>query len=553
MLALVFTLSCNCPTSSESAKPVNSEHNSHTIGWRELSEPNIPARQIPDVAVQIPSFSTDSRQVVMLGLDGADWRFIKPMIETGILPNFSALLAKSAAGILKTDHGFSPTTWTTIATGKTAEKHGVGPTVKEPWDLYWLEPKDIKVRRVWEIASEAGRSVAVYNYFFCKPRPSGDWGWIPKYPLTKSEYLPEGLNLEGCTIPGDRLEQHYFEICLLGKRPTDLTIMLVKQTDEAGHNGALPWLKKWHPELFDHDADIPDFQGEDYVTRTMKQVDVLLGELMINLPKGAHLVISSDHGFAPPKADLMEFGFGKCLLDAVSLSRPQLDRDNHFIADNPIGKIDIRKETTLTEIPVAHFKNRDSVEKVPVRLERLTVSSALVFNPDWMDKLEQRIRKYLGDEIEYIDIKREGRKIILTANLNIAKKMLAENPSEITQCALSNHYFQTGHHGPGNDGILLFYGPKIQPGSRITRAAVEDVTPTILYLMGLPIGRDMDGHLLTDAIKKQTLSNNPVRFVETFETTPVKRDNISFETQKDGYTRLDAKEIERLKGLGYIQ
>src|SRR5512134_226449 len=62
----------------------------------------------------------------LIGLDGADWDLLEPMIAAGELPHLAALRAEGAYGRLRSDEPMlSPILWTSIATGKTADLHGV--------------------------------------------------------------------------------------------------------------------------------------------------------------------------------------------------------------------------------------------------------------------------------------------------------------------------------------------------------------------------------------------------------------------------------------------
>ncbi|MBA4107930.1 MAG: hypothetical protein C0485_19535 [Pirellula sp.] len=47
-------------------------------------------------------------------------------------------------------------------------------------------------------------------------------------------------------------------------------------------------------------------------------------------------------------------------------------------------------------------------------------------------------------------------------------------------------------------GIFVAAGPHIRPGVRIKSASILDVTPTILTMFGLPVGKDMDGKPLNE-------------------------------------------------------
>jgi hypothetical protein len=72
----------------------------------------------------------------------------------------------------------------------------------------------------------------------------------------------------------------------------------------------------------------------------------------------------------------------------------------------------------------------------------------------------------------------------------------------------------SGTHERGPDGFLLAYGTAVQPG-RHQRGSIVDVTPTVLYFLGLPVGRDMDGHARSDLFKSTFTNGRPIAFVPT--------------------------------------
>ncbi len=67
-------------------------------------------------------------------------------------------------------------------------------------------------------------------------------------------------------------------------------------------------------------------------------------------------------------------------------------------------------------------------------------------------------------------------------------------------------------HEAGPDGFLLAYGSTIAPG-RKPRGAIVDVTPTILYFLGVPIGRDMDGYTRADLFLPSFTADRPITFI----------------------------------------
>jgi type I phosphodiesterase/nucleotide pyrophosphatase len=75
----------------------------------------------------------------------------------------------------------------------------------------------------------------------------------------------------------------------------------------------------------------------------------------------------------------------------------------------------------------------------------------------------------------------------------------------------------SGTHEAAPDGFLLAYGAAVAPGRGQGLASVVDVVPTILYFLGLPIGRDMDGSARTDLFQKAFTEPRPITFIPTYD------------------------------------
>jgi hypothetical protein len=68
------------------------------------------------------------------------------------------------------------------------------------------------------------------------------------------------------------------------------------------------------------------------------------------------------------------------------------------------------------------------------------------------------------------------------------------------------------------DGVLLLRGDGVRAGAFVPEAGIEDVVPTLLYGLGLPVGRDLDGRVLTGAFEPGFLASHPLGFVPSYET-----------------------------------
>jgi hypothetical protein len=74
----------------------------------------------------------------------------------------------------------------------------------------------------------------------------------------------------------------------------------------------------------------------------------------------------------------------------------------------------------------------------------------------------------------------------------------------------------SGTHEEAPDGFLLAYGGPVRSG-RARLGSVVDVAPTVLYVLGLPVARDMDGIARTDLFKPAFTATRPIAFIPTYE------------------------------------
>jgi len=73
----------------------------------------------------------------------------------------------------------------------------------------------------------------------------------------------------------------------------------------------------------------------------------------------------------------------------------------------------------------------------------------------------------------------------------------------------------SGTHERAPDGFVMAFGSAVQPG-RPARTSVVDLTPTILYFLGLPVARDMDGFARTDVFRPAFTGERPVIYIPSY-------------------------------------
>lgn len=117
-------------------------------------------------------------RVVLLGWDAADWALIHPLLDAGLMPNLRSLVERGVIGKLETlQPALSPLLWTSVATGKTADKHGI---------FGFLEPDPVggkarvvsstsrRAKALWNILHESGKRSLVLNWFASQPAEAID-------------------------------------------------------------------------------------------------------------------------------------------------------------------------------------------------------------------------------------------------------------------------------------------------------------------------------------------------------------------------------------------
>jgi len=85
------------------------------------------------------------------------------------------------------------------------------------------------------------------------------------------------------------------------------------------------------------------------------------------------------------------------------------------------------------------------------------------------------------------------------------------------RAALSERRALEGSFRDSPEGVLLLYGEGIHPEGRLDGARLVDILPTLLYGMGFPIARDLDGQALRQAFSPSFLTHHPLTFVATYE------------------------------------
>lgn len=273
--------------------------------------------------------SPRKKRVFVLGLDGATFDIIKPLIDEGALPNLAAVMKQGAhAKLNSTILHHSPPAWTTFATGKNPGKHGIlGFTRMSPhsYKLDLVYGAHNRAKTMWEVLGETGKKVIVMNIPMTYPpkavngillsgldTPSTDVQFTHP-PDLREEILRVApdykINLHlGGYLHNDRRRIKALDIMrsairartkvvlhLMGKYPWDFFTVRFNSPDNVQHQ-FWSYMDKEHPE---HNPDSPEIL-KNAIKSIYEELDDTVYRICQNIDEtNTTLMIMSDHGAGP--------------------------------------------------------------------------------------------------------------------------------------------------------------------------------------------------------------------------------------------------------------
>jgi len=423
--------------------------------------------------------------ILVIGVDGLEWSVLAPLVRRGELPHIRSLMERGAYGKLETlEPTVSPVIWTTIATGRPPGEHGIDDFVHDDGanERRLYNRLDRRVRAFWNIFSEAGRQVHVVGWFLTYPAES-----VRGFMVSQYASLERGAEFWKGTLREDVKNQTYPESLLAELAP-----------EIHGASGEVEALKSrifgqrdpettggWEVPLIEH-------------TLWALEADTLYGKV-------AEKILRTE-----PSFDVLAVYFGG--IDVVS---------HRFWR---------------------YFQPR-GYRFPPTQAQREAFGEVI---PNYY--------RYVDDRI--------GR-------------LLDASPADVTVFVISDHgmhpishdlYFEqvtdieamnSAHHYGAIPGVIIAAGPGIRSSPRDELAtmsadpmqvvgSVLDVVPTLLYLSGLPLARDMEGAVMESMLDEKVRAGRRPRFIDTYERHGEQGPSQSVDPE------FEKEMMERFRSLGYL-
>jgi hypothetical protein len=457
-----------------------------------------PHGERPETAVRTPaSARIQGHRFVLVGVDGADWSLMAPLLERGELPHFKALKERGAWGSLETLRPtVSPAIWTSVVTGVLPRRHGVRDFAT--WHLGGVEetlPVLIPLRRLG------------FSFLFSRLEAAGQMFQAPISSFTRR--VPAFWNV--ATARGSPLSV----INWWGTFPAEPVLGYVV-SERAYHHELLNRGKPGRP----HGLVYPD--------------DLY--------PQIAPLIAMPDEVTLAQARDFMDVTAAEFEpMRTVKHPSPLLGIANEFTYFLSTFRTNERLALHLMEKSRRLYGVAGDM-LVLFRLVDQTSHTALAYS----DLVEDHLGASSDDRRRYGGVVSGAYRAADAALGRIEDAFGAGN-----LIVVSDHGFKLDgargyNHAHAPPGVFIAAGPAFRAG-RVDGLSVLDVAPLLLYLKGFPLAEDFDGRLPVQALDPGLLASKPPVRIASYGGDRVR----GGPQLKD--SAVDAEMLERLRALGYLR
>lgn len=371
-----------------------------------------------------------AKRVVVLGWDAADWKLIDPLMAAGKMPHLAAFLKDGVRGEMTSlDPKLSPLLWTSVATGKTADRHGI---------LHFIEPDPAsggmrismatsrKTKALWNILTQAGLKTNVLSWYASHPAE-------PINGCIISNMVQEGM-------PGS--VEAKWDVPAGAVHPTSMTERIAEL--------------RLHPG---------ELRAEEMLGLLPRLAEMNQNDPRIGLAAKLLANCASVHNMATAMlAGGTEHGLGEAAgWDCAMLFYDAIDVfGHHFMQYHPprMGHVSEKDFELYRNVMNAVYEFHDAMLGVILQITGAETTVVLLSDHGFhSDHLRPPVPPALDDAHAAMDA--------------------------------------TWHRPLG---IIAMRGPGIRKGETLYGANLLDIAPTVLTLLGQPVGADMNGRVLVEAL-----------------------------------------------------
>jgi hypothetical protein len=396
-------------------------------------------------------------RVLIVGLDGGTWEILDPMLAAGELPVLADLCAKGLTADLDVIlPSSSPVLWTTLASGKGVEKHGIYDHLRTAMP-FGLPSVPHQIKRCKALTKPVRMAVLTYNRF--SPLPT-------RFSRTCDVHVRRLWDI---------LDEHDYGTIVLNWLITcpARSRCGILASDQLAH-----------------------WKGREGAPPGLAAPDSLIPSLM------EHVVLPSD----VPDSSLYSF-LDTTGLDANGLEALKKVRPTWFRVTRRELAFDLTTSALAQyafplvpdwRLAGAYYRAMDNSHHLTWNLRNLP-GVDLVKHP------ERRFRNVVQRYYTHCD--------------NLLAEILTQADESTVVLVVSDHGWESMEYGHSRapSGFLVMAGGPTRSTGRRLRLHIADLAPTILALLGMPVAQDMDGNVARGLVYQDFWERHPVRLITTYE------------------------------------
>lgn len=528
-------------------------------------------------------------QTLLIGLDGATYTVLNPLMEQGIMPFLKEFLARGAQGILmSTAHPLTPPAFTSMYTGRSPGHHGIldfihGTDEGEHVFFTLYDSRDVRCETIWSIANRQNRKVTALNFVMTAPvtpvcgvvipgmthwkhlrrhsHPSSLYERLKAQPWFDAKAMCwdfEHLEQATGNTPREEYakwvtdhiarERQWFQVLkfVMKKEPTDLVSIVFDGVDKIQH---LCW-EFLDPAIFPKNPEPWHLEIRELCYQYFRELDAALKDIVTMAGPMSRVFIASDHGFGPVywtirlNQALQELGYLAWKPGTVVEEKA----DEHKTLDLDWTKT-VAYCPTLSGNGV-FIRIADKPGKAGIKAEEYTA-----FRAKLADQLKAKIvdpstGKTLIKDVMFRETTFPGPASHLAPDITITISDYSFVSTQPGKSVAEKKESVKGSHYP--EGIFFAAGDGIKAGAKLDRMSILDVAPAIIYSLGLPVPSNFEGKLPLAAFEPEFIAENPV---EQGAPAEEREDDSKASTETSGEKTKEEKDMvyDQLRALGYIE
>lgn len=436
-------------------------------------------------------------RAAVIGLDGVPYRMIRGLAAQGVMPVMAKLLEEGYACTM--DSSIPPVSsvaWTTFMTGVNPAKHGIFGFMdrrRESYGIYFPNATQIKSPALWDILTGAGKTTVAVNIPQTYPAREINGVIISGFvaiDLEKAVYprtLVEALKAIDYRIDvdyqnADERKEEFFKdlfytlkrrretfLYLQNKVPWDLFIGVFTGTDRLQH-------------YFWNDYENTDSPWHQTILDYYRELDTVIGDMTETMDGDTALMMLSDHGFAHLEKEV----FINSWLKKQGYLQLKNDSPGSF------EDIDVEATKAFALDPARIYINLKGVMPHGIVNPGLEYEQLIKDLTDGFLSLRdeetgQQLIKHVYRKEELY----EGPFIDKAPDLVLSGTQGYDLKGAVSKDSLLGKGRFTGMHTQ-EDAFFYLKGLthlKVKPH-------IQDIAPTILRLLGIPVSATMDGRSL---------------------------------------------------------